>query len=125
MIEYLGCLDKPTLVRAYSAANVLEAPSFHEGFGITLLEAMACGTPVITSNVSAMPEVVGDAGVLVDPNDSQTVADEVYRLIEDPIYYQELRDKGLIRVKSFTWEKVAEQMTMVYDKLLKRKLGYI
>jgi glycosyltransferase involved in cell wall biosynthesis len=125
LIEYLGCLDKPTLVRAYSAADVLVAPSFHEGFGITLLEAMACGTPVITSNVSAMPEVVGDAGVLVDPNDSQTVADEVYRLIEDPIYYQELRDKGLIRVKSFTWEKVAEQMTMVYDKLLKRKLGYI
>jgi glycosyltransferase involved in cell wall biosynthesis len=117
-IKYLGCLDKPTLIKAYSAADVLVAPSFHEGFGITLLEAMACGTPVITSNVSAMPEVVGGAGILVDPHDSQSIADAIYRLHDDPIYYQELRAKGLLRVQLFTWEKVAEQMTEVYEKLI-------
>jgi glycosyltransferase involved in cell wall biosynthesis len=117
LIEYLGYLDKPTLVRAYNAADVLLAPAFHEGFGITMLEAMACGTPVISSNVSAMPEVVGDAGILVDPHDSQSIADAVVRLRNNPIYYQELKAKGMLRVQSFTWEKVAEQMTRVYENL--------
>lgn len=120
-IEYLGCLDKHTLVKAYNAADVLVAPSFHEGFGITLLEAMACGTPVITSNVSAMPEVVDDAGILVDPHDSQAIAHAVNLLHDEPIYYQELRAKGLQRVKSFTWEKVAQQMTGVYEHLVEQR----
>lgn len=124
-IKYLGYLDKPTLVQAYNGADVLIAPSFHEGFGITLLEAMACGTPVITSNVSAMPEVVDDAGILVSPNNSQTIADAVYRLRGNPIYYQELQEKGLKRVQSFTWQKVAEQMTKVYEKLLKQRSSYV
>ncbi len=61
----MGKPDKLSLIQIYNAADILIAPSLHEGFGITLLEAMACGTPVITSNVSAMPEVVGDAGILV------------------------------------------------------------
>lgn len=117
-IQYLGCVDKPTLVRAYNAADVLVAPSFHEGFGITLLEAMACGTPVITSNVSAMPEVVSDAGILVDPYNSQAIADAVYRLHNDLIYYQELQKEGIQRVQLFTWEKVAEQISRVYEKIM-------
>lgn len=121
-INYLGYLDKPTLVQAYNAADVLVAPSFHEGFGITLLEAMACGTPVITSNVSAMPEVVDDAGILVDPNNSQAIADAVCRLQSNSTYYQGLGEKGLKRVESFTWEKVAEQMTEVYEKVLRQRL---
>ena len=121
VIKYLGYLDKSTLVQAYNAADLLIAPAFHEGFGITLLEAMACGTPVITANVSAMPEVVGDAGILVDPNDSQAIADAVYRLHNEPLYYQELRERGLDRVKSFTWEKVARQMSGVYEHLLDRR----
>jgi glycosyltransferase involved in cell wall biosynthesis len=120
-IKYLGYLDKPTLVQAYNAADVLIAPSFHEGFGITLLEAMACGIPVITSNVSAMPEVVDDAGILVDPNNSQVIADAACRLRANPTYYQELREKGLKRVQLFTREKVAEQMTGVYKKLIKQR----
>jgi glycosyltransferase involved in cell wall biosynthesis len=117
-VNYLGYLDKSALVEVYNAANVLIAPSLHEGFGITLLEAMACGTPVITSNVSAMPEVVNDAGILVDPNNIQAIADEVRHLHSDFIYYQELREKGLQRVQSFTWEKVAEHMVKVYEKVL-------
>jgi glycosyltransferase involved in cell wall biosynthesis len=122
-IQYLGYLDKPTLVTAYNASDVLVAPSFHEGFGITLLEAMACGTPVITSNVSAMPEVVSGAGILVDPSSSQNIADAVCRLQSDPIYCQELREKGLRRVQTFTWEKVAEQLIEVYERLIKQKLS--
>ena len=124
-IKYLGYLDKAALVNAYNAADVLVAPSFHEGFGITLLEAMACGTPVITSNVSAMPEVVDDAGILVDPKNSQAIAEAVCRLQSDPIYYQELRDKGLKRVQVFTWENVAEQVIGVYERLLKHREPYL
>jgi len=117
-IKYLGYLDKTSLVQAYNAADVLVAPSFHEGFGITLLEAMSCGTPVITSNVSAMPEVVGDAGILVDPKNSQAIADAVCWLQSDPIYYQKLREKGLKRIQAFTWENVAEKTLELYESLL-------
>ncbi|NJL38092.1 MAG: glycosyltransferase family 4 protein [Leptolyngbyaceae cyanobacterium SM1_4_3] len=118
-ITYLGNPDKSTLVQLYNAANILVAPSLHEGFGMTLLEAMACGTPAITANVSAMPEVVGDAGVLVDPQDWEAIANAVCRLHNDPGFYQELVNKGLERVKAFTWENTAEQIAEIYEKLLK------
>lgn len=118
-IKYLGYPDKSRLTQIYNAADVLVAPSFHEGFGITLIEAMACGIPVITSNVSAMPEVVGDAGILVDPKDSKAIADAVFCLYNNPTYYQKLRNKGIKRVKSFTWGNIAEQTIRVYQELLK------
>jgi glycosyltransferase involved in cell wall biosynthesis len=116
-ISYLGKPDKSILVQIYNAADMLIAPSLHEGFGITLLEAMACGIPVITSKVSAMPEVVGDAGVLVDPKDYQAIADAVCSLHKNPDSYQELVNKGLARAKLFTWEKAAEQIAEIYEKL--------
>ena len=117
-VSYLGKPDKSTLIQIYNAADMLIAPSLHEGFGITLLEAMACGIPVITSKVSAMPEVVGDAGVLVEPKDCQAIADAVSRIHNHPDYYQELVNKGFKRVESFTWEKTAEQIAEIYEKLL-------
>ncbi|MBW4630301.1 MAG: glycosyltransferase family 4 protein [Brasilonema octagenarum HA4186-MV1] len=116
-ISYLGKPDKSTLIQIYNAADMLIAPSLHEGFGITLLEAMACGIPVITSKVSAMPEVVGEAGVLVDPNDYQAIADAVCHLHNHPDYYQELVNKGLARAKLFTWEKAGEQIAEIYEKV--------
>lgn len=120
-VSYLGKPDKSILVQIYNAADILIAPSLHEGFGITLLEAMACGIPVITSKVSAMPEVVGDAGVLVDPTDCQAIADAVCHLQNNPVYYQELVNKGLVRSQSFTWEKTAEQIAEIYEKVLDKK----
>jgi glycosyltransferase involved in cell wall biosynthesis len=117
-IEYLGKPDKSTLVKIYNSANALIAPSFHEGFGITLLEAMACGTPVITANVSAMPEVIGDAGILINPNNPQEIADEILLLCKDTLYYQTIREKSLKRAKFFTWEKTAEQVANVYEQLI-------
>lgn len=120
-VSYLGKPEKSTLVQIYNAADILIAPSLHEGFGITLIEAMSCGIPVITSKVSAMPEVVGDAGVLVDPTDYQAIADAVCHLQNNPVYYQELVKKGLVRAKSFTWEKTAEQIAEIYEKLLDKK----
>ena len=122
-IKYLGYLDKQALVKIYNAASVLVAPSLHEGFGITILEAMACGTPVITSNVSAMPEVVNDSGILVDPNSPQAIADAVFSLYKAPVYYNELREKGIKRSRAFVREKIAEQMAKVYESLLEKKFS--
>ncbi len=119
-IQYLGKPDKATLVRIYNAADLLLAPSLHEGFGLTILEAMACGTPVITSNVSAMPEVAGDAGILVDPLDAHAIADAVDRLHKDPVYYQQLVKRGLERVKAFTWEQTAAKVAEVYEYVLEQ-----
>ncbi len=117
-VRYLGQPEKPTLVEIYNAADILIAPSLHEGFGITILEAMACGTPAITSKVSAMPEVAGDAGILVEPTNSGEIADAVEKLYKDAAYRQILVEKGLARVKSFTWEKSAEQIAQIYEQLL-------
>lgn len=117
-IRYLENLDKSALIQAYSAADILVAPSLHEGFGLTLLEAMACGTPVITSNCSAMPEVVGDAGVLVDPTDSQAIANAIQHLYYNSSLYQELCLKSIERSRLFGWEKTAEEITKIYENLL-------
>jgi glycosyltransferase involved in cell wall biosynthesis len=119
-IKYLGEPDKSTLVQIYNAADALLAPSLFEGFGITILEAMACGTPAITANVSAMPEVAGDAGILVDPRNSQAIADAVIHLHRDADDYQELVAKGLARTKLFTWERTAMHVADVYQKVLDR-----
>jgi glycosyltransferase involved in cell wall biosynthesis len=78
---------------------------------------MACGTPVITSNTTSLPEVAGDAAILVKPTDVEAIADAVIRLNSNPDFRQELIDKGLTRAKSFTWEKTAEQVVSVYETL--------
>lgn len=119
-ISYLGKPDKSNLIQIYNAADILIAPSLHEGFGITLLEAMACGTPVITANVSAMPEVVGDAGILVEPLDYQSMADAVVNIQKDSSFRQQLIEKALTRVKQFTWESTSEKIAQVYEELLKK-----
>jgi glycosyltransferase involved in cell wall biosynthesis len=117
-VRYLGKPDRSTLVELYNAADILVSPSLFEGFGMTLIEAMACGTPAIASNVSSMPEVVGDAGILVDPNSPQAIADAVFHLYKDPTFYSELANKGLTRVNSFTWQNTAEQMALIYEQLI-------
>lgn len=119
-VTYLGKPEKYTLVQIYNAADVLISPSLYEGFGMTLLEAMACGTPVITSNVSSLPEVAGDAGILVEPMDVESIADAVHHLHNDSIYYKNLIDKGLVRVKAFTWEATAEQIAEVYERAIEQ-----
>ncbi|WP_309739448.1 MULTISPECIES: glycosyltransferase family 1 protein [unclassified Chamaesiphon] len=121
IVRYFGKPDKSTLLQLYNAADVLVAPSLYEGFGMTLLEAMACGTPAITSNASAMPEVVGDAGVLVAPTSADEIAAAAIRLYHEPQFYQELVDRGLERVKAFTWERNAECVAQVYERTIANK----
>jgi len=98
--EYL-----PTL---YSGAIALIYVSLYEGFGLPPLEAMACGTPVLTSNVTSLPEVVGDAALMVDPYDVDAIAEGIKRLIEDDNLRKELSQKGLVRAKLFSWDRTAE-----------------
>jgi glycosyltransferase involved in cell wall biosynthesis len=99
-------------------ADVFIYPSVYEGFGLPVLEAMACGTPVITSNVSSMPEIIGDAGVLVTPNDSQALARSLLELINDPMERQRLSIRGLERAAAFTWKRTAEKTIAVYRHIL-------
>ncbi len=117
-VIYLGKPDKETLVKIYNAADVLLAPSLYEGFGMTILEAMACGTAVITSNVTSLPEVAGDAAILVAPTDIPAMVQAVCRLIREHSYRDSLVELGLVRAKLFTWERTAEQVAEIYENTL-------
>ena len=114
----LGSPDTARLIQIYNAADVLLAPSLYEGFGLTIVEAMACGTPVITSNVSSLPEVVDDAAILVDPLDVEAIVAAVCQLQQDPRYYGQLVAKGLLRSQFFSWQQTAEQVARVYEQVL-------
>ena len=120
-VSYLGKPEQSELVEIYGAADILVAPSLQEGFGLTILEAMAAGTPVVTSNVSAMPEVAGDAAVLVDPNDCDAIAAAIQQIHQDDVYKAALVQKGLKRVQKFTWQSSAEKVAQIYEALLAKK----
>lgn len=117
-ITHLGKPDTCSLIQIYNAADILLAPSIYEGFGFTILEAMACGTPVITSNVSSLPEVAGDAAILLDPLDVEGMVEAINQLQIDTTYRQTLTDRGLARANLFSWKKTAEQVAEVYEKLI-------
>ena len=117
-VTYLGKPSPEQLGEIYSAADVLVAPSSYEGFGLTILEAMACRTPVVTSNVTSLPEVAGDAAILVSPTDIEAIVAAIFRLQQDENYRQLLRDRGLARSRQFTWAKTAEQVIRVYRQAL-------
>ena len=117
VVRYVGRPERSSLIDLYNAADVLVFPSLFEGFGLPLLEAMACGTPVITSNVSAMPEVVGDDGLLVDPNSPESIAAAIIELYNDPILQTKLIERGLARVKLFTWQNTAARIAKIYEEI--------
>ncbi|MEL6438136.1 MAG: glycosyltransferase family 1 protein [Cyanobacteria bacterium J06621_8] len=120
-ITMINSPDQSALIKFYNAADVLVAPSLYEGFGLTILEAMSCGTPTITSNVSALPEVAGDAAILVDPNDVSAITQAVLQITQDAALRQILFDKGLARVKQFSWKETAKQTAAVYEQVAKLK----
>jgi glycosyltransferase involved in cell wall biosynthesis len=117
----LGRPDAAHLVQIYNAADALLAPSLYEGFGLTVVEAMACGTPVITSNVSSLPEVVENAAIQVDPLDIEAITRAICKIRHDRSYYSYLVEKGLLRAKFFSWEKTAEQVAKVYEGLVQNR----
>lgn len=119
-IKFLGQVSKEDLVALYNIADVFVFPSFYEGFGLPILEAMACGTPVVTSNVSSMPEVAGDAATLINPHDVDSIASGINRVLRyDAVQYQRVVEKGLERAKKFTWKKTAEETLRVYEEVYK------
>jgi glycosyltransferase involved in cell wall biosynthesis len=102
----------------YSHAEGFVFPSLYEGFGIPLLDAMACGAPVITGTGSALPEVAGDAALYVNPQDPEQLGAELERLVSDPGLQEQLRNKGFERVKHFTWDRAAQETLDLYREVL-------
>jgi len=102
----------------YNAATLLAYPSVYEGFGLPVLEAQACGTPVLTSNLSSLPEAAGDAAVMVDPYDVEALAAGLNRLLMDRSLRDELRVRGLAHAGQFTWSRTAQETVRVYRRAL-------
>jgi glycosyltransferase involved in cell wall biosynthesis len=117
-ITITGYMPAEGLESLYARASILAFPSLDEGFGFPVLEAMARGLPVLTSNRSALPEVAGDAALLVDPTNTEAIATALNRLIEDESLRQHLSRKGLERSTRYTWENAATQTWHVYTELL-------
>ena len=112
-----GRLAVTDMVGLYSNAALFVFPSLYEGFGLPVLEAMACGTPVITSSTTSLPEVAGDAALLVKPDDVEGLAATILRVLETPDLRHRLQARGFERVKAFTWERTARQTLDVYREL--------
>ena len=113
-VRFLGFVPDATLAVLYRLADVFVFPSLYEGFGLPPLEAMASGTPVVTSNVSSLPEVVGDAALLVDPRDAEAIAGAVVRILSDETLRRSLAQKGLARAHEFSWERSVRRIRDVY-----------
>ena len=116
-LTYLGYVPDSARRALINGARGFVYPSLYEGFGLPVLEAMACGIPVLASNVSSLPEVVGDVGVLVDPQDVDAIAREMARLWQDEALRRELAARGLERARAFSWERTASQTLSVYTRL--------
>ena len=116
-VRFLGFVPDDTLSVLYRLAGVFVFPSLYEGFGLPPLEAMACGTPVITSNVSSLPEVVGDAALLVDPHNSEAIADAIMQVLVDSSLAAALRARGLARAQDFSWERSVARTLEIYREV--------
>ncbi len=114
-----GYMEEESLPALYSGAVGFVCVSIYEGFGLPPLEAMACGTPVIASRTSSIPEVVGDAGLLVDPLDPADIMGGMKQLAHDLETREELREKGIRRASSFTWDGTADRILALYESILK------
>jgi len=117
-VKLIGFADEVDLPTLYSDAMCFAFPSLYEGFGLPILESMACGTPVVTSNISSLPEVAGNDALLVDPYDVEELAYALERILTDTELRQKLVDGGLQRAKAFTWERSAIQLRSVYQQIL-------
>jgi glycosyltransferase involved in cell wall biosynthesis len=119
-VRFLGYLPDQTLAILYRLASAFVFPSLYEGFGLPALEAMASGTPVVTSNVSSLPEVAGDAALLVDPYDVDSLVEGLRRVLSDPVLAADLRRRGLERSREFSWERSVEKTRQVYQEIGER-----
>lgn len=117
-LRYLGRVPRAQLVELMQAATLFVYPSLYEGFGLPPAEAMACGTPIVASNRSSLPEVVGEAGLLVDPNDTEALARAIRRILEEPALAEDLGEQGRRRASRFSWRKAARAMDRLFEQAL-------
>lgn len=117
VVDFLDFIPDTDLSALLSACDAFVFPSLYEGFGLPPLEAMACGAPVICSNTSSLPEVVGDAALLVNPRDVGEIANAIERVITDSALRDELRAKGITQAAKFSWERAARETLAVYQRV--------
>jgi alpha-1,3-rhamnosyl/mannosyltransferase len=117
-MRWLGYVPADTLPFLYSGASMLVYPSLYEGFGLPVLEAMASGIPVITSNRAALPEVAGEAAIMVDPDDRDALREAMLRMLEDEQEAKHRSELGLAQAARFTWRACAEKTLAVYRKAI-------
>jgi len=117
-VIFKGYVANNELLNLYRKASLFVFPSFHEGFGLPPLEAMACGCPVVVSNAASLPEVCGDAAYYVDPNDAESIAEGMHKVLTDEALRRNLIEKGLQRAKLFSWEKSAGEHLKVFEEIL-------
>jgi glycosyltransferase involved in cell wall biosynthesis len=117
-VRFFGFVQHSTLAILYRLAAVFVFPSLYEGFGLPPLEAMASGTPVVTSNVSSLPEVVGDAALLVDPLQPEAIAEAMRRVLTDSTLRADMRSRGLARARQFSWERSIRRVREIYAEVL-------
>ena len=120
-LSFPGSIPNADLAALYNGAFAFLYPSLRESFGIPMLESMACGTPVIAGNTSAMPEIAGEGALLADPLDENDIARKILLLEEDDTFYQQQVDYGLERVKLFSWRKSAEALLKIYKEIIIHK----
>jgi len=116
-VQWLGYVPGADLPALYSLATVFAFPSLYEGFGLPVIEAMACGAPVLTSQGTALAEVAGEAALLINPLEVGTLADGLTRLLADAALRAELRARGLCRAADFSWQRAAEETVKVYERV--------
>ncbi len=115
---FTGFVEDEHLPALYAGADLFAFPSLYEGFGLPVLEAMACGAPVVTSNTSSLPEVAGEAAVLVDPTNIEQIAEAMWLVLSQPALAAALREKGLARAAQFTWERTARETMAIYARVM-------
>jgi glycosyltransferase involved in cell wall biosynthesis len=116
-VRILGFVDDADLPALYRNAALFAFPSLYEGFGFPVLEAMACGVPVVCSNASSLPEVAGDAALLIAPSDTDGLAAAMARALEDADLRRDMVARGFVHVAQFTWERAARQLLAVFDSI--------
>jgi len=119
-VKFIGSVPEENFPSLYRGATALVFPSLYEGFGLPIVEAMACGTPVITSNTTAMPEVAGDAALLVDPRSVEQISRAMEQIVTDTSLRQRLRDTGFRQARQFRWSKTAEMVHEVLSSVTTR-----
>ncbi len=116
-VSFTDLIEPKDLPAIYNLAELFVFPSFYEGFGLPVIEAMACGTPVITSNLSCLPEITGDAAILVNPYDTGDIANKIQEILNNENQRLQMIEKGFLNTKRFSWETASEQILKLFDEV--------